>query len=266
MTPSSEQEPHITLRLNQPADPAPAPSVDGLQFGKAEFENAADARKCTACATAIPATYYQLHGQVICPNCASGFESSQRKPGMGHFARGILYGIGAAIAGAAIYAAISHATGYMIGFITVFIGWLVGTAVRKGSAGLGGRRCQIVAVMLAYVSMTAGYIPDLVKGFTEQAEKKEAAANGKEAKTQEYPRPPSTLAGFLIALLLVFAVALISPFLMLASGFGGLINAFLLFIGMRQAWTLTAADPRILLGPYEPSPPLSNPHDAITRR
>ena len=264
MTPPSEQEPHITLGLNQPAPPAPTPSVEGLQFGKAEFESAADARKCTACAAAIPATYYQLHGQVVCPNCASAFESSQRKPGMGHVARGILYGIGAAIAGAVIYAAISLATGYMIGFITVFIGWLVGTAVRKGSAGLGGRRCQIVAVMLAYVSMTAGYIPDLVKGFSERSDKEKAAAkSGKDAKDApakaEEPRPPITFGGLLLALLFVFGIALISPFLMLASGFGGLINAFLLFIGMKQAWTLTATDPRILLGPYEPEPAAGQP-------
>ena len=49
---------------------------------------------------------------------------------------GFLYGLFAAVAGAAIWAGATIATGYQIGWLAVGIGFLVGIAVRAGGKGI----------------------------------------------------------------------------------------------------------------------------------
>ena len=49
---------------------------------------------------------------------------------------GALYGLFAAVAGAAVWAGVTVATGYQIGWMAVGIGFLVGVAVRAGGKGI----------------------------------------------------------------------------------------------------------------------------------
>ena len=60
-----------------------------------------------------------------------------------------------------------------------------------------------------------------------------------------------TIAGAMAMLLLLTAAA---PFFGLASGVSGIITLFLIFIGMRQAWRLTARSEILVMGPYHSAP------------
>lgn len=62
---------------------------------------------------------------------------------------GILYGLFAALAGAAIWAGVTIATEYQIGWLAVGIGFLVGIAVRAGGKGID----QVYGVVGAALSL-----------------------------------------------------------------------------------------------------------------
>lgn len=62
---------------------------------------------------------------------------------------GFLYGLFAAIAGAAIWAGATIATGYQIGWLAIGIGFLVGIAVRAGGKGID----QVYGIVGAALSL-----------------------------------------------------------------------------------------------------------------
>lgn len=106
---------------------------------------------CMVCKQPIVQTYYSLNGQMFCPSCKNtvlqGIGSGQ--PAV-RVLKAFLFGLPAAIVGAAIFYLIAAMTGYEFGLITILIGYAVGYAVRKGSEGLGGLPYQIIAVVLTY--------------------------------------------------------------------------------------------------------------------
>jgi len=55
--------------------------------------------------------------------------------GAGKLIRAGVFGLGAAIAGAAIYYAVMAIADLEIGIVAILIGYMVGYAVRKGAAG-----------------------------------------------------------------------------------------------------------------------------------
>src|SRR5215471_6863232 len=107
-----EEEPLQTLGLSQSAKPpAPAaPAADDLQFQKAEFTPAPDSR-CTSCGAPISDVYYHLGGKRICKVCASQAQAMQEPVSGRLFGKSLLYGIGAAAAGSAMYGIVLLATG-----------------------------------------------------------------------------------------------------------------------------------------------------------
>jgi hypothetical protein len=46
--------------------------------------------------------------------------------------------------------------------MSLAVGYIVGKAMMKGSAGLGGRRYQVVAVALTYAAVSLSFIPLVV--------------------------------------------------------------------------------------------------------
>ena len=56
------------------------------------------------------------------------------------------------------------------------------------------------------------------------------------------------------ALLLLLMLAAAAPFFSLSQGAGALITLFIIFIGLRQAWRLTARPEILVMGPYELAP------------
>jgi hypothetical protein len=233
--------------------------MESLQFQKAEYAD--PRRKCAICTSVIENSYFQLSGQTICSGCAETVGPRLSRPGNSMVLRGLLYGAGAALACSICYAIITMATGMELAIAAIAVGYLIGRAVRIGSHGLGGRRCQIIAVILTYLSITTSYLPLLVKGMQEQVEKKAGATAGATKNQQEPPQQPDvqtkevakvpSLATLILGFGLLLGIALISPFLGLMGGVGGLIGLAIIAFGLMQAWKQTAGPSQVLAGPYK---------------
>jgi hypothetical protein len=223
--------------------------VDTLQFQKAEF--AGDGPQCLGCRTPIAVEYFQLAGQTICPVCAAQVRAAQQPPSKQALMRGLLYGVGAALACSALYAAVIMITGLELALIAILVGWLVGKAVRAGCNGLGGRRCQILAVALTYFSITFSYVPVAIQQIrkTAQVNQGQKSETAKDGPTQAGPAP--SLGGLVVGIGYLTAIMMAAPFLNLSSGLGGILGIIIIGVGLQRAWRLTAGDPRPLTGPYQ---------------
>lgn len=231
--------------------------LETLQFQKAEIA----LPDCNVCSAALENEYFRVGQARVCPACASHLHDQPASPAASALLRAALYGLAAALGGALLYAVILLVTGIEIGLMAILVGYVVGRAVRKGSGGIGGRRCQILAVALTYVSISLGYIPVLIKGAVEnqkQEQEKQAKAAGKKAEPgiaepgkdgqgQELTlERPSLAAAVAVMILLGLAV----PFLQLAQGLQGILGILIVLIGLQQAWTQTAARTAIPEGPF----------------
>jgi Na+/H+ antiporter NhaD/arsenite permease-like protein len=102
-------------------------------------------------------------------------------------------------------------------------------------------------VALTYLAITTSYVPLMIKELRAQQTKTD------EAKTSPAPqtRPKVTIVGYTVAVAVVVALSIASPFFGLASGVSGIINVVIIFVGLAQAWKQTRRDERLLMGPYE---------------
>src|SRR5262249_20481164 len=146
---------------------------DELQFDRltggptsSDPNGAAPAVVCAACGTAIKTEYYHINGNQVCASCRQTVEARVATPrGARPLVKAGLFGLGGAIAGAIIYYAVIAITDFEIGIVAILIGYLVGYMVRKGAAGRGGRRFQILAVVLTYWAVGLAYTPPFFKGM-----------------------------------------------------------------------------------------------------
>jgi len=161
--------------------------------------------------------------------------------------RGFLYGLGAAAACSVGYAIVTMATGMELALIAILVGYLVGRAVRIGSRGLGGRRCQVLAVVLTYLAITTSYVPLVIKGIREGAK----AEQTKKGPESDQAKKPATLTDLGVALAVITGIAVVSPILGLSAGVSGILGVLIIGFGLRQAWRQTGRDERLLMGPYE---------------
>ena len=120
---------------------------------------------CTGCSSAITSSYYEVNGAVVCARCRGALDAPVSGSRGSRLLKASALGFGAAIVGAALYFAIAAITGYEIGLVAIAVGFLVGTAVRKGSGGRGGRAYQVIAVTFTYFAIVSTYIPLAVKEF-----------------------------------------------------------------------------------------------------
>ncbi|MBB5058494.1 hypothetical protein HDF16_003208 [Granulicella aggregans] len=137
------------------------------------------------------------------------------------FVHAITYGIAAAIVGSILYAAFTILTNIVIGYFAVGVGYLVGKAMLHATQGLGGRKFQIASAVLTYIGVSMAAVPEILWAFHKKgADLSHIGARGMFA-----------LAEYGIA----------SPILRLQRNVGsGLIGLFILFIGIRFAWRMTA--------------------------
>ena len=233
----------------------PSPAIDSLQFEKAELQPAG--RKCTLCAKLIDAEYYQLAGADVCPACAEPVRAGQQRPQARQLLRGALSGGGAAIVCALGYGLVTYLTGMEFALLTILVGWLVGTAIRNGSGGLGGRRCQWMALFFTFLAIAGGYVPVIFRELTQEREKIEmlaqkAKAEGKQTLKYGQMEMPVQLPERSSRARLFYAImlALFSPFFALMSGLSGLLGTAILVFGLHRAWRLTARDSRLVAGPF----------------
>src|SRR5450759_2727278 len=164
--------------------------------------------------------------------------------------RAALYGGGAALAGCTLYALVAIILHAEIGIIAILVGWMVGKAIRHAGYGRGGRPQQILAVALTYFAITTSYIPVVLYHY-------QAAANPRRVEQRQLVEgnAPAESAGpqmsFSSVALYLLMLAAIAPFLSLTSGISAWISLFILFIGLRYAWKLTARSEILLMGPYQ---------------
>ena len=243
-------------------DQAPLPHE--LQFQHAEVippkgSSGPGSRLCVVCKRPTGNTYFHAQGRVVCPGCAARIQAGQQAPPPLSLARSLLYGGAAALGGCILYSAVAILVGW-VALVAIVVGFMVGKAIRHGSNGLGGRPQQILAVVLTYFAITTSYIPVFIYQARQHPEKyahsrpaQGGTAQGQnpEAAPVRQAKPHMGLAGALVMLVLLTAAA---PFFGLASGVSGIITLFLIYIGMRQAWKLTARSEILMMGPYEAAP------------
>ena len=212
---------------------APTPS-DDLQFSTAEPtapltpDSDASAPRaavtCAECAQPIATYYFTAGGQTLCGGCKVKLERALAGEGSsraGRIGRSLALGFGAALIGAGIWYGIAAAFDLEIGLVAILIGWMVGRAVQMGSGGRGGRRYQVAAALLAYLSIVMSYAALGFRGI-------------------DGPINPFML----IAALFLPVVA------NLASMPGGIIGLAIMGFGIHQAWTMNAPVEIAITGPH----------------
>lgn len=261
--------------------------MDTPQFKTAEYSGAKGGDACQICKQPVGATYYRVGKAMACESCAEKAKRDAPTDSHSAFARGMLFGIGGAIVGLAIYAIFAIATGLVIGYVSLAVGYIVGKAMMYGSKGFGGRRYQIAAIILTYAAVSLAAIPIGITQYVKQRDAlKEAAATRmsqpkNSSPTVTTPQPDSsgqqgdsadqddsstdsaparhTSFGSAIGSLLLMGLA--SPFLELKDmSYSGIIGIVILFVGMRFAWRITAGNPvSQVSGPFLNKPPASAP-------
>ena len=206
-------------------------SMDTPQFQKAEYGGAASQAACAICRQPVGAAYYRVNGAMACEQCAARVKNATPESSHANFMRGLFFGIGGAIAGLVLYAGFTIVTKIYLGYISVAVGYIVGKAIKMGSKGFGGRRYQILAVLLTYASMSIAEVPIALSHV---------------ASWRELISGPGQL-------LYLIGSGLASPFTNLAhSQFHGAIEIVILLIGMRIAWQITSmSDHAQIAGPFK---------------
>jgi len=243
--------------------------MDTPQFQTAQYASR-DKDACKRCGQTIRDSYYRIKSDMVCAQCAEKAKFDLPKDSHTAFTRAVLCGIGGAIVGMIIYATFAIVTGLVIGYLALAVGFIVAKAMMLGSQGLGGRRYQIVAVILTYAAVSMAAIP---VGISEIIKHRDAAHQPQAARTydptqdavapaqddsQPAPRKPMGVGAAIVGLLLL---GLASPIIEVyqAPGYSSLIGIVILLVGIRIAWRMTAGDggAQEIVGPFPIQAPSS---------
>jgi hypothetical protein len=198
-----------------------------LTFDRAAYSQAATpgGPPCGNCRGPLGASYYTWQTLVVCPRCKPVVEASlATSRSSAVFGKAALLGGLAALGCGAAYAVVAHLTKSHLAIATIGIAFVIAKVVRKASGGVSGLRFQILAVALAYVGGTMGYLPDVIAAFTSLSIER---------------------------VVIAAAITLAAPLLTFTSApLGVLIIAF----GLWEAWRLTRGLPLTLQGPFHAAP------------
>jgi len=239
------------------------------QFETAEFQNKPGANACFVCHQPISGSYYRINSRMACAACTERLRASVPKDSHAAFVRASIFGVGAAIVGLVLYALVGIATGLEIGYVSLAVGWMVGVAMMKGSGGLGGRRYQIVALLLTYAAVSLAAIPIAISQSNKMKKAAQAQyqntspqndsaqssppdSSGDEQPALPEGSPQRHTPGMASVVGYMALLGLASPFLELASNpFNGLIGLVILLVGIRIAWRMTRGRPALAFdGPF----------------
>jgi hypothetical protein len=241
------------------------------QFGTAEYVGKPGNDHCHFCHQPIGGNYYRANDAMACGSCAEKMRGELARDTHAAFMRGLLFGVGAAIVGMILYATFAIVTGIVIGYASLAVGWMVGTAIMKGSGGVGGKRYQIAAVLLTYAAVSTAAIPIWIHYAGQHRQPKaqrrsqqqplEDEQRQLESETgqspQPAPKPEQPKMGLGAWLVRVVLLGLASPFVEVWEGgpsFGWIIGLVILFVGMRIAAKITAGRPLEIYGPFNDAP------------
>jgi hypothetical protein len=240
------------------------------QFGTAEYATKPAANLCQFCQQPLSGTYYRVNAGVACPGCADKMRNEISTDGHAAFVRALTYGIGAAVVGLIGYALIAILLqGWVISYMSIGVGWIVGTAMMKGSNGVGGRRYQIAAALLTYAAVSMAAIPIWIHFANQgrqqrQTQQQKLVDEQRQLEQESGQRPiepraapraerPSVSLGTWLGRVTVTGLA--SPFIQLKGNPGwGLMGLLILFFGMRIAWRIAEGRPVGIYGPFAAAP------------
>lgn len=188
---------------------------------------------CSACGQPIPDHYFDANGHALCEPCRDQLARQLEVPGgAGVFLHALAFGLGGAVLGAVLYYAVIAITNFEIGIVAIAIGYMVGYAVRLATGQRGGRRFQVLALVLTYWSVGLAYVPFVLNAIPK---------TGASASTVN----PFTALFGLVALSLALPVMAVFSTLP-----GGVLSAVIIGVGMHQAWRMTGLPPLVITGPY----------------
>jgi hypothetical protein len=253
------------------------------QFDTAEFKPATSGDACSFCNASVSSGgYYRLNGKMACASCAQKVQAIMPVDEHAKLVRAVLFGIGGAVVGLALYAGVEIMTGWTIGYLALAVSFIVAKAMMMGSGGIGGRRYQVVALLLTYAAISMAFVPFALSMKYKEEKAARAAQNstgipasdttlqGSQSPSQTTPStttnaPPATKEDAQStdtdsdspkpisrgkAILVLVGIGLASPFLEL-TGISGIIGLVILYVGMQIAWRLAAGAPRVKIeGPY----------------
>jgi uncharacterized paraquat-inducible protein A len=244
------------------------------QFGTAEYAEKASANRCQFCQQPLSGPYYRVNGTMACTGCAEKMRTEITSDKHAAYARALTYGIGAAAAGLIGYALIAILLqGWVISYMSIGVGWIVGTAMMKGSNGVGGRRYQVAAALLTYAAVSMAAIPIWIHFADERQQQRQTQQHKLEDEQRQLeqesgqrpaepaPRaakPQMSLRQLGAWMGRVALLGLASPFIQLSGNpFWGAMGLLILFFGIRIAWRIAAGRPLGIYGPFADSPPAS---------
>lgn len=211
------------------------PDEGELQFDRTEPAGGPAGSTCAACRRPITGAYFEINGQVVCASCRDAVIAQWTRGGSaGRFAKALGLGLLAMIACSVVWYAVLKLTDSQWGILAVVVGFVVGTAVSKGSNGRGGWRYQALAIFLTYTAVVSSYVPVIIEGIQERSAQVSDEATAR----------PAFVLGVVFLLGLLYA----TPFLAgLENAIGILIIAFALY----EAWKLNKKAEVKITGPYQ---------------
>jgi uncharacterized protein (DUF983 family) len=215
------------------------------QFATAEYSSNTSAMKCAACRQPISGSYFQIKAAPVCSACTERLRAQIPQDSHAAFMRALLFGIGGAVVGFALYVTFALATGLIIGWVSVAVGYIVGKAMHMGSRGVGGRRYQVVAVLLTYFAVSMSAVPIAIEQIR--------LHHRDQAQETAQPQPVAPVSPARTVAVLAW-VGIASPILDLQDPVHGLIGLVILFVGLRFAWQFTAGRNLNVSGPYTAVP------------
>jgi len=248
---------------------------EALQFDRAVSENRVagvpptPAVSCAGCKVAIKTQYYDVNGSALCGTCRASVAAAAETPrSLSTLMLSAVFGLGAGVAGAAIYYAVIAIAHLEIGIVAILIGYMVGYSVRRGAQGRGGRRFQVLAAALTYLSVALAYAPLAVQQTMRDKPAQTATAPATTDVTVDVtPQAPAPQAAspvrprrsglrlFLSVIVLGGIMVALPVLVVVGSMPSGLISAAIIFFGMRQAWKMTQAPVLKVYGPYRVGAP-----------
>jgi hypothetical protein len=229
------------------------------QFNTAEYSTSPAAITCQVCKHPVGRTYYRANNAAVCGRCTDNLKRQLPQDNHAAFVRAILFGIGGFAVGMALYAGFVIATGISIGYLALAVGWIIGKAMMTGSNNVGGKRYQIVAVLLTYAAVSIAYVPILIHFMNKERPERTAItqkASNNPVDAQALPSsgnaPVPTSRPNLASIAGKLALwGLASPFLRLQAGPSAILGLIILAVGMQFAWKMTASRGAVITGPFQ---------------
>ena len=210
---------------------------------------------CQGCNRPITDVYFEVQGAVRCEACRWEAERLRRAgTPANRVLRALVLGAMGGSIGAAVYYAVLAFTGYEVGFIAILVGFLVGSGVRWGSGGTGGRGYQWLAVAITYLSIVSCYVPFVLEAImtTPEGEQAETVGDARVLAAEEELGASAeaaevTFGTFVLAVAAIGLLAMAVPFL---AGVQNIIGILILGVGLYEAWRVNAYQPWAVEGPF----------------